>query len=124
MPEEQFIREINHRSNLLIESFNPRKAINWVRKMNNRHRILCLQEETRKYLSGEFTSQEVSEFWWRLDDSDTKEFIFCLGAGARVLCRRGKMGDIYSIPVLHCVVTHFIQHYLCCALEKIPETEE
>lgn len=78
----QFMREVHHRANLLIEGFNPGKALNWVRNMDNRYRLFCLQNETRKYLSGELSPQEVSEFWYRLDDLAIKDFIYCLETGA------------------------------------------
>ncbi|EKS6154856.1 hypothetical protein QCB07_003002 [Salmonella enterica] len=118
MPESHFMQVVSHRATLLTGSFNPGKAINWVRKTDNRQRIFCLQEETRKYLSGDFSAREVSEFWHRLDASpDIKAFIYCLDSGAQVLSQRGRKGDIYSIPVLHCVVNHFIQHYLRCTPE-------
>ncbi|EHW0602528.1 hypothetical protein NNT64_005428 [Salmonella enterica] len=118
MSESQFIQEVRHRASLLTESFNPGKAITWVRKADNRLQILYLQEETRKYLSGENTSQEVSAFWgWLETLPEINAFISCLDSGAQVLKARGKKGDIYSIPVLHCVVSHFIQHYLC----RVPE---
>jgi hypothetical protein len=102
-----------HRASLLTSSFNPGRAIKWVNNADNHQRLLCLQEETRKYLSGDVTPHEVSLFWYRLDASDIKSFIRCLDTGAQVLCSRGKKGDIYSIPVLHYVVRHFIQFYLC-----------
>lgn len=118
MSENQFIQVVRHRGALLTGSFNPGKAITWVRKNDNHRRILCLQEESRKYLLGESSAQEVSEFWWRLDaSSEIKAFISCLDSGAQVLRQRGKKGDIYSIPVLHYVVSHFIHHYLRCSPE-------
>ncbi|ENY3541014.1 hypothetical protein ACFMH4_004622 [Escherichia coli O43:H2] len=80
-------------------------------------------EETRQYLSGNSTPQEVSAFWLGLDASpDINAFISCLDSGAQVLRARGRKGDIYSIPVLHCVVRHFIQQYLRCTPEITPET--
>ncbi|EHK0248297.1 hypothetical protein P3M95_004189 [Salmonella enterica] len=121
MSESQFIQEVRHRAHLLSGSFNPGKAITWVQKAGNYQRILNLQEETRKYLSGDFTPQEVSEFWCRLNTSpDIKAFIYCLDPGAHVLSRRGMKGDIYSIPVLHCVVRHFIQQYLKPGMQEKP----
>lgn len=121
MSESQFVQEVRHRANLLSGSFNPGRAIMWVQKTGNYQRILNLQEETRKYLSGDFTPQEVSEFWRRLNTSpDIKAFISCLDPGALVLSRRGIKGDIYSIPVLHCVVRHFIQQYLKPGMQKKP----
>ncbi|WP_174566799.1 hypothetical protein [Salmonella enterica] len=118
MAESLFIQEVRHRGVLLTGSFRPGKAIKWVREKNNHQRLLCLQEETRKYLSGGHTAQEVSEFWHRQDTSaDIKEFINCLESGAQVLRQRGKKGDIYSIAVLHYLVSHFIQHYLQCTPE-------
>lgn len=122
MSESLFIQEARHRGTLLAGSFNPGKAITWVRKNDNRSRILCLQEETRKYLSGESTPQEVSTFWYRLDASpEIKVFISCLDSGSRVLMRQGRRGDIYSIPVLHYVVNQFIHHYLRCVPEIASE---
>lgn len=111
--DNDFTREVMHRAALLTGSFNPGRAIRWVSKADNHQCLLCLQEETRKYLSGDFSTHEVSLFWYRLDASpDIKAFIRCLDAGAQVLCCRGRKGDIYSIPVLHYVVRHFIQFYL------------
>lgn len=113
MTETYFSQEVWHRANMLIGSFNPGKAIIWVQKEGNYQRMLNLQEETRKYLTIEVTLQEVREFWHRVDVSpDIKAFIYCLDSGAHVLCRRGLEGDIYSIPVLHYVICHFIQQYL------------
>ncbi|EIQ0974830.1 hypothetical protein OZ248_004368 [Salmonella enterica] len=124
MPESHFIQEVRHRATLLTASFNPGRAIIWARKTDNRRRILCLQEDTRKYLSGDSTPQEVSAFWSRLDASpEIKAFISCLDAGARELRGRGRKGDIYSVPVIHYVVTHFIQHYLRGIPEITPESE-
>lgn len=60
MSESQFIQEAKHRAALLTGSFNPGKAIVWVQRNDNRQRILCLQEETRKYLSYDSTPQAVS----------------------------------------------------------------
>ncbi|MFG5979970.1 hypothetical protein N4Q71_30790, partial [Salmonella enterica subsp. enterica serovar Montevideo] len=75
MSENQFIQEVRHRASLLNGSFNPGKAINWVRKTNNLKRIQCLYEDTRKYLSEDFSEEEVSEFWRKLDTSpDIKAF--------------------------------------------------
>ncbi len=113
MPEIQFIQEVMHRADLLTGSFNPGRAIKWVRQEGNIQRIYRLRDETRHYLSGDFTSQNVSEFWSGVESSpDILAFIHCLDAGAQVLCSRGRKGDIYSIPVLHCVANHFIHHYL------------
>ncbi|EIS6669845.1 hypothetical protein APP78_10165 [Salmonella enterica subsp. enterica serovar Oranienburg] len=119
MSENQFIQEVRHRASLLNGSFNPGKAINWVRKTNNLKRIQCLYEDTRKYLSEDFSEEEVSEFWRKLDTSpDIKAFIQCLDSGARILFRRGMKGDIYSIPVLHYVVRYFIRQYLHPGMEN------
>ncbi|EMG4445025.1 hypothetical protein V2Y97_001719 [Salmonella enterica] len=113
MSETPFIQEVSHRAGLLTGSFNPGRAITWVRKTGNRRRLLCLLEETRQYLTGDSTPQEVSAFWAGLDASpEINAFISCLDSGAQVLSARGRKGDIYSIPVLHCVVRHFIHHYL------------
>ncbi|EHM2213795.1 hypothetical protein MDN04_004610 [Salmonella enterica] len=121
MSESQFIQEVRHRADMLTGSFNPGKAIMWVQKTGNYQRIQSLQEETRKYLSGDFTPQEVSEFWCGLESSpEIKAFIYCLDPGAHVLSRRGMKGDIYSIPVLHCVVRHFIQQYLQPGMQEKP----
>ncbi|EHW8690785.1 hypothetical protein ACHZNU_004575 [Salmonella enterica] len=124
MSESPFIQEVRHRASLLTGSFNPGRAMNWVRKTGNRRRLLLLQEETRQYLSGDSTPQEVSAFWFGLDASpEINDFISCLDSGAQVLRARGRKGDIYSIPVLHCVVNHFIQHYLRGVTEIMPEGE-
>lgn len=113
MNNSDFSREVMHRAALLTGSFNPGRAITWVRKTDNRRRIVSLQEETRKYLSGDITPQEVSAFWHRLDESpDMKAFIKCLDSGGPVLCQRGRKGDIYSVAVLHCLVRHFIHRYM------------
>lgn len=113
MPQSQFMQEVSHRAALLTVSLNPGRAINWVQKAGNRQRLFLLQEETRKYLSGDVSPTEVAAFWYRLEASpDIQAFIQCLDSGAQVLCRRGCKGDIYSIPVLHGVVHHFIQNYL------------
>ncbi|HBB6657810.1 TPA: hypothetical protein G8Z02_004582 [Salmonella enterica] len=113
MAESPFIEEVRHRTVLLTGNFRPGKAIKWVNEKDNYNRLLCLQEETRKYLSGEHTSPEVSEFWQRLETSaEINAFINCLASGAQVLRQRGRKGDIYSIAVLHCLVSHFIHHYL------------
>ncbi|EIQ4461831.1 hypothetical protein LU540_004539 [Salmonella enterica] len=122
MDDSDFTREVIHRASLLTGSFNPGRAIRWVSKSDNHQRLLRLQEETRKYLSGDFTTQAVIMFWYQLDASpDIKAFIRCLDAGAKVLCSRGRKGDIYSIPVLHYVVRHFIQFYLRSASVITPE---
>ncbi|EIE5010489.1 hypothetical protein K8N77_004803 [Salmonella enterica] len=124
MSESPFIQEVRHRTTLLTTSFNPGKAIIWVQKTDNLRRILSLQEDTRKYLSGDSTPQEVSAFWSRLDASpEIKAFISCLDSGAQELRGRGKKGDIYSVPVLHYVVNHFIQHYLRGMPEITSESE-
>lgn len=121
MPESQFIQEVRHRADMLAGSFNPGKAIIWAQKAGNYQRILDLLEETRKYLSGDFTPQEVSTFWRGLEASpEIKAFIYCLEPGALLLSRRGVKGDIYSIPVLHCVVRHFIQQYLQPGIQEKP----
>ncbi|EJS5026737.1 hypothetical protein RO060_004779 [Salmonella enterica] len=123
MSESPFIEEVRHRAGLLTGSLNPGRAITWVWKTGNRRRLLFLLEETRQYLSGNSTPQEVSAFWLGLDASpDINAFISCLDSGAQVLRARGRKGDIYSIPVLHCVVRHFIQQYLRCTPEITPET--
>lgn len=123
MSESPFIQEVRHRSSLLTGSFNPGRAIRWVSKPGNHQRLFCLQEETRQYLSGDSTPQEVGAFWDGLDASpEINAFISCLDSGAQVLRARGRKGDIYSIPVLHCVVRHFIQQYLRCTPEITSET--
>ncbi|EBO0412306.1 hypothetical protein DPM37_23330 [Salmonella enterica] len=82
MSESQFIQEVRHRASLLTESFNPGRAITWVRKADNRRQILCLQEKTRRYLSGENTPQEVSAFWGRMETlPEVNAFISCLTRG-------------------------------------------
>lgn len=125
MAESQFMQEVSHRAMLLTGSFNPGKAIVWVRKADNRQRIIRLQEETRQYLSGDSTPQAVSEFWCRLDTSpEIKAFVSCLDSGAQVLKQRGKKGDIYSIPVLHYVVSYFIRNYLKHTPEIMSDTTE
>ncbi|EJF0847409.1 hypothetical protein RYW84_004549 [Salmonella enterica] len=122
MSESLFIQEVRHRAGLLIGSFNPGRAIRWVSNPGNHQRLFCLLEETRQYLSGDSTPQEVSAFWDGLDASpEINAFISCLVPEAQVLRARGRKGDIYSIPVLHCVVSHFIQHYLRCTPEITPE---
>ncbi|EAN8326088.1 hypothetical protein BZT13_19185 [Salmonella enterica subsp. enterica] len=62
--------------------------------------------------------------FWRVPDAspEVNAFISCLSAGGQGLCRRGRMGDICSIPVLHQVVRYFIQHYLRYASEITSET--
>lgn len=113
MRNHDFTREVMHRATLLTDSFNPGRAVRWARKTDNCRRIQYLQEETLNYLSGDFTPQEVRTFWRRLETSpELKEFIRCLGPGARMLCLRGMRGDVYSIAVLHCAVCHFMRHYL------------
>lgn len=123
MAESQFMQEVSHRARLLTGSFNPGKAIVWVRKTDNRQRIMSLQEETRQYMAGDRTPQVVSAFWYRLDTSpEIKAFVSCLDSGAQVLRQRGKKGDIYSIPVLHYVVNYFIRNYLKHTPEIMCET--
>lgn len=93
MSESQFIQEVRHRASLLTESFNPGRAITWVRKADNRRQILCLQEKTRRYLSGENTPQEVSAFWGRMETlPEVNAFISCLDSGGHVLKARGRRG--------------------------------
>ncbi|EJN6080870.1 hypothetical protein RC452_004364 [Salmonella enterica] len=123
MADSAFIREVNHRASLLTGSFNPGRAINWVRQEGNIQRIYRLQSDTRQYLAGDIPQYEVSEFWRGIEGSpEIKAFISCLDSGAQVLIQRGRKGDIYSVPVLHCVVRHFIQHYLKCTPEIMPES--
>lgn len=113
MSESQFIQEVRHRAVLLTGSFNPGKGITWVRKTDNIRLIFFLLEDTRKYLPGDRTQEEISAFWCRVDVSaEIKSFISCLGSRALVLRQRGRRGDIYSVPVLHYVVSHFIHNYM------------
>jgi hypothetical protein len=113
MFDNDFTREVLHRSALLTGCFNPGRAMKWVRKADNRKELLRLLEDSRKYMSGYFTPQDVSEFWGKVEtSSEIKAFIKCLDAGAETLCQKGRKGDIYSVPVLHCVIYHFIQQYL------------
>lgn len=117
--DNAFAGEVMHRATLLTHSFIPGRAIRWVRKRDNYQRIQYLQEETRKYMSGDFTAQEVSAFWYRLEASpDLKVFIRNLGPGTRMLCQRGRQGDTYSIAVLHCVVRHFVLQYLPSGMQE------
>ncbi|EAV8166494.1 hypothetical protein CEN04_22625 [Salmonella enterica subsp. enterica serovar Muenchen] len=87
MSESQFVQEVRLRENMFVGSFNPGKAIIWVQKAGNYQRILELLEETRKYLAGDFTPQEVRAFLRRLETSpEIKAFIYCLEPGGRRFC--------------------------------------
>ncbi|EDC7616487.1 hypothetical protein BJO33_10325 [Salmonella enterica subsp. enterica serovar Infantis] len=113
LSEPLFMAEVKHRASLLSGCFNPGKALTWQRSGDNRTLFTQLLEETSAFMSGEYTAEDIKNFWERYSRSpELMKLVRCLDPGGPVLCQRGKKGDLYSVPVFHLILTYFISDYL------------
>ncbi|MCU6261847.1 hypothetical protein [Escherichia coli] len=113
LSEPLFLAEVKHRASLLSGCFNPGKALTWQRTGDNRKLFKQLLDDTGVFMTGEYTQEDIKTFWERFSHSpELMKLIRCLDPGGPVLCQRGRKGDLYSVPVFHLVLTHFISDYL------------
>ncbi|EMZ3476516.1 hypothetical protein AAIM68_002522 [Salmonella enterica] len=113
MSENPFIVEVCHRAELLSQSLNPGKAIEWSLLDNNREFLSVLQRETKLFMFENIRRGMIVSFWKELCASkNIMGFIRCLGPAGTILCKRGEMGDPFSIPVLHLVIEFAMTNYI------------
>ncbi|EBD0958130.1 hypothetical protein ILU99_002960 [Salmonella enterica] len=113
MADESFMAVVRHRAALLSVSLSPGPALVWCREGDNVGQLLRLQEMTRPFMAGHFSEDDTSTFWRVLSGIPAMSgFLHGQGPEVQWLCRRGRLGDRYSVPVLHVVIQRFITDYI------------
>ncbi|HCM1955424.1 TPA: hypothetical protein N3A08_004568 [Salmonella enterica subsp. salamae serovar 9,46:z4,z24:z39:z42] len=112
-PDELFMEEVCHRADLFRGAIRTGNALTWCRQGDNLVRLAQWRDRACAMSAGEYSVEDVRRFWQSLSGTpEMAGFIRCLGGRGATLYRRGRAGELCSVPVFYLVVRNFFTDYI------------